>query len=78
MFRPNTFFLRQEGTDLARIVKKWSGIGREMFTAADNFHVEFADPSLSEASRWLVLGTAFAIDLDFFEERGRRGGIGFG
>jgi hypothetical protein len=33
---------------------------------------------MAEASRWLVLGTAFAIDLDFFENRGRGGGIGFG
>ena len=77
-FRPNTFWLKRDNTDRARILKKWSGIGREMFTAADNFQVEFAEPMMPDATRWLVLGTAFAVDLDFFEQRGRRGGLGFG
>ena len=27
----------------------------------------------SESMRWLMLGAAIAIDLDFFENRGRRG-----
>ena len=77
-FKPNTFLLQQEGTELARILKKWSGIGRELFTAADNFQVEFSSQFLPESTRWLVLGTAFAIDLDFFEARGRRSGLRFG
>ena len=37
---------------------------------ADNFEVEFSDPSTSESMRWLILGAAFAIDLDFFEKKG--------
>jgi hypothetical protein len=48
-----------------------------MFTAADTFKVEFADSTLSESMRWLILGAAFAIDLDFFEKRHSRG-IGLG
>ena len=78
MLRPHTFWLRQDGAELGKITKRWSGLGREMFTAADTFHVEFTGPSLSESLRWLILGAAFAIDLDFFENRGRRVGIGFG
>ena len=78
LFRPNTFWLRQDGVDLAVITKRWSGLSREAFTAADTFDVEFMAPSLSESMRWLALGVAFAIDLDFFEDRGRRSGIGFG
>lgn len=39
MFKPNTFVLQHEGTELAKVLKKWSGIARETFTAADNFHV---------------------------------------
>jgi len=69
MFKPNTFVLQHESTELAKINKQWSGIGREVFTAADNFHVEFSNQSTTEARRWLFLGTAFAIDLDFFEKR---------
>ena len=78
LLRPHTFWIRRDGVDLAKITKRWSGISREMFTAADNFHVEFTDFSLSESLRWLTLGVAFAIDLDFFENRGRRVGVGFG
>lgn len=78
MLRPNTFWIKRDGVELAKITKKWSGIAREAFTAADNFSAEFTDSSLSESHRWLVLGAAFAIDLDFFENRARRTGFRFG
>ena len=78
LLRPNTFWLRQNGVELAKITKQWSGMSREAFTAADTFLVEFSDPSLLDSMRWLVLGAAFAIDLDFFENRGRGGGFRFG
>ena len=78
LLRPHTFWIRLDGVESARITKRWSGLSREMFTAADTFHVEFTDPTLSESMRWLTLGAAFAIDLDFFEDRGRGMGVGFG
>ncbi|MCZ6535091.1 MAG: phospholipid scramblase-related protein [Chloroflexi bacterium] len=78
MLRPNTFWIKRDGVELAKITKKWSGIAREAFTAADNFSAEFTDSSLSESHRWLVLGAAFAIDLDFFENRARGTGFRFG
>ena len=78
MLRPYTFWLRRGGQELARITKRWSGLSREMFTSADTFQVQFTDTTLSESMRWLTLGAAFAIDLDFFERRGRRMGFGFG
>ena len=87
MLGPNTVWLRRNGEDVGKITKRWSGVGREMFTRADTFHVEFtpsdgepsAQPPLSESMRWTVLAAAIAIDLDFFEDRGgRRGGMGFG
>ena len=86
MLRPNTFWLKRRGVDVGKITKQWSGLGREMFTRADTFHVEFeatpsagfsAQPLLSESMRWAVLAAAIAIDLDFFEDRKRRGGMGF-
>ena len=76
LLRPNTFWIRQGDGDLAKITKQWSGLTREAFSVADTFQVEFTDSSLSESMRWLVLGAAFAIDLDFFENR--RGGLGSG
>jgi len=77
LLRPNTFWIKRDGIELAKITKKWSGIAREAFTAADNFSAEYTDSSLSESHRWLVLGTAFAIGLDYFENRDRFS-LGFG
>ncbi len=73
LFRPNTFWLRRDGVDSMKITKRWSGAAKEMFTAADNFQIEFTDSTLSESMRWLSLGVAFSIDLDFFENRGGGG-----
>ena len=70
IFRPHTFWFRHSGGDLAKITKRWSGLSREAFSVADNFEVEFSDPSTPESMRWLILGAAFAIDLDFFEKKG--------
>lgn len=86
LLRPNTFWItklaseKQKGFDtsengeveLAKITKKWGGMMREALTAADTFRVEYTDVSLSESLRWLTLGAAFAIDLDFFESKGNR------
>ena len=78
LLRPNTFWVRQGDVDLAKITKRWSGLSREVFTAADTFQVEFLVPTIPERLRWVILGAAFAIDLDFFESRSGRGFIGFG
>ena len=70
IFRPHTFWFRHSGGDLAKITKRWSGLSREAFSVADNFEVEFSDSTMPESMKWLILGAAFAIDLDFFEKKG--------
>ncbi|MCI0439389.1 MAG: hypothetical protein L0177_09690, partial [Chloroflexi bacterium] len=40
LFRPNTFMIDRNGDEVARVTKRWSGIGRETFTDADTFHVQ--------------------------------------
>lgn len=67
-FRPWTFMIRREGTEAGSIRKKWSGLGREMFTDADNFRVELA-PGLDSLLRQLILGATFLIDFVHFENR---------
>ena len=69
IFRPHTFWFRHSGGDLAKVTKRWSGLSREAFSVADNFEVEFSDGTTPESMRWLILGAAFAIDLDFFEKK---------
>ena len=68
IFRPYTFIAEDaQGDELARITKQWGGLGREMFTDADTFVVQFTDGSADRHFRLLMLAAAFAIDLDFFE-----------
>ena len=68
LFRPHTFIAKNaQGGEIARVTKRWSGFGREMFTDADTFVVQFTEGSTDQEFRLLMLASAFAIDLDFFE-----------
>lgn len=42
----NFRFLTPDGSEIGRVTKKWAGIGKELFTSADNYVI-----SLSESSR---------------------------
>jgi uncharacterized protein YxjI len=67
--RPHTFWVRRNGAELAKITKEWGGVARELVTVADHFKVEFTGAGVAESLRWLIIGAAFAIDYDFFEDR---------
>ncbi len=75
MFRPNTFMLYRQGKEVGRITKQWSGIAREAFSDADTFRVQMDTGATDQAFALMVLATALAIDLDFFEGKGRGGGL---
>ncbi len=69
-FKPWTFNLVAREVNVGTIMKKWSGIGRELFTDSDNFGVTFEPaaeriPSLKP----LVLAATFLIDFMYFETR---------
>ena len=77
VFRRYTFTLNNaHGQEMGRIVKKWGGIIREGFTDADTFSIQFSDVERNQEIRLLLIASAFAIDLDFFESKGSRSGIG--
>lgn len=63
-----TFNIFQHDHQVGQILKKWSGIGKEMFTDADNFLVDFNRISDND-QRKLILAAAFAIDLSIFERK---------
>ena len=65
LFRPNTFFIRDHGAEVARITKRWSGVLKESVTKADTFQITFDSPGRGQDFALLVLASAFAIDLDF-------------
>jgi hypothetical protein len=68
LFKPWTFPILKNGRSAGFIQKKWSGVGRELFTDADNFLVRFDDPDLDVGERRLLVAAALAIDYDFFEK----------
>ncbi len=68
LFRPWTFQVEQRGLEVGIIQKKWSGLGKELFTDADNFGLQFH--RLDDArTRRLVLAATFLIDFLYFENR---------
>jgi len=51
-------------TELAHVTKKWSGIGKEMFTSADNYVLEISDSVPADNStRQLILAAVMCIDM---------------
>lgn len=66
MFRPWTFEVMSNGTRVALVQKKWSGLLKEAFTDADNFEVTF-DPGAPPKWKPLALACAVLIDVAHFE-----------
>jgi uncharacterized protein YxjI len=56
-------FMRGE-SEIARVTKKWSGVGKELFTTADNYMLVI-DPSVSASDpvRLLILAAVMCIDM---------------
>ncbi|MFZ4403665.1 MAG: phospholipid scramblase-related protein [Pseudobdellovibrionaceae bacterium] len=66
-----TFPFMRGPSEMARVSKKWSGLGFEVITDKDNFHLEFLNPVLSVEERALILASSIYIDLLYFENKGR-------
>ena len=50
--------------ELAHITKKWSGIGKEMFTSADNYALTIDDNiAAGSDTRRLILAAVMCIDM---------------
>jgi uncharacterized protein YxjI len=62
-----TFNVFRGPNQVGSVKKKWSGVGREMFTDADTFHVDLG--RLNDKEKLLTLALAFAVDLQFFERK---------
>jgi uncharacterized protein YxjI len=66
------------GTGIARVTKKWAGIGRELFTTSDNYVIE-APLTLPNPLRLLVIASTLSIDILMKQKRqGLLNEIGFG
>ncbi len=69
LWRPWTFPFEREGRELAFVRKRWSGLMKEAFLDADNFKIEFVDPSLTDDDRLLLLAAGLFVDLQYFERK---------
>lgn len=58
------FRFMQGETELAHVSKKWAGIGKEMFTSADNYMLEIK-PNVSANSpiRQMIMAAVLCIDM---------------
>lgn len=65
ILKPWTFEIRIRGDRRGVISKRWSGLGRELFTDADNFGVELAD--LPEDLRATAFAATVLVDVVHFE-----------
>lgn len=58
------FRFEQEGRQLAQVTKKWAGIGKELFTTADNYMLVIdASVPPQDPVRQLILAAVMCIDM---------------
>ncbi len=57
-------FLDLDGAELAHVTKKWAGVGKELFTSADNYILEIApDVPPDCIARQLIMAAVMCIDM---------------
>lgn len=58
------FAFEKDGKKLAQVSKKWAGMGKELFTSADNYMLTI-EPSVSDSDplRPLILAAVMCIDM---------------
>jgi uncharacterized protein YxjI len=57
-------FLADGKTELGKVTKKWGGLGREMFTEADNYVIQIGEAvEPGSVLRPLILASALCIDM---------------
>jgi uncharacterized protein YxjI len=58
------FRFMQGDSELASVSKKWAGLGKELFTSADNYMLSIGDSVAASAStRILIVAAVMCIDM---------------
>lgn len=66
----NFKFLGQNGAEIGTVTKKWAGIGRELFTSADNYVIALNEgKDYTPDQTALLLAAGLAIDIVFKENK---------
>ena len=65
----NFRFLTPEGNEIGRVTKKWAGLGKELFTSADNYIIALNETAaIRPDAAPLLLAAGLAIDTVFKEK----------
>ena len=57
-------FVSNDGKEFALVTKKWSGLGKELFTSADNYVLQISnDVPADNPLRMLIMAAVMCIDL---------------
>ena len=60
----NFRFVTDDGTEFAHVTKKWSGVGKELFTSADNYVLEIEDSvPVDNPLRQIIFSAVMCIDM---------------
>ncbi len=70
LLKPWTFNILENGNEVGKITKKWSGLLKESFSNADNFGISFP-ASWEVETKSLFLGAVFLIDFVHFENNNK-------
>ena len=61
-------FVSKQGREIGSVTKKWAGLGKELFTSADNYIISLKDLSgASPVASALLLAAGLAIDIVYKE-----------
>lgn len=61
-------FVSKQGREIGSVTKKWAGLGKELFTSADNYIITLSDLSgAGPAAGALLLAAGLAIDIVYKE-----------
>ena len=64
----NFRFLAADGTELGKVTKKWAGLGKELFTSADNYVIALDEGrTFPPEAVALLLAAGLAIDIVYKE-----------
>lgn len=64
----NFKFIGKNQNEIGTVTKKWAGIGKELFTSADNYMITINDESTNEAKSMLLLAAGLAVDIVYKEK----------
>jgi len=61
-------FLDKSGREIGKVTKKWAGLGKELFTSADNYVISLSGGRTDPDAAALLLAAGLAVDIVYKED----------